>query len=350
MPELRKDPIVGRWVIIATERAKRPTEFKSEPRKATAQFCPFCEGNEEHTPPEIIAYRERHSRPNTPNWRVRVVPNKFPALQIEGDLNKRGEGIYDMMNGVGAHEVIIETPRHEITMTQLSEENIREVLWAYRDRMVDLKKDPRLVYGMLFKNAGSGGGASMEHTHSQLIVTPIVPIWVWEEMKGSLEFYHYRGRCIYCDMVQQELNSEARIVLETPNFLAFCPFASRFPFETWLLPKNHSSHFENIQKQEVDELGTVLKTVLRKLELALDSPPYNYIIHTGPFDIQDLPHYHWHMEIFPRLTRIAGFEWGTGFYINPVAPEQTAAFLREVELDLAAPAPITPSPSGAGGP
>jgi UDPglucose--hexose-1-phosphate uridylyltransferase len=278
------------------------------------------------------------------------VPNKFPALQIEGSLNKRGEGMYDVMNGVGAHEVIIETPRHELTLTQLSEDNIREVLWAYRDRMVDLKKDPRLVYGLLFKNVGMAGGASVEHTHSQLIVTPIVPIWVWEEMKGSQEFYNYRGRCIYCDMIQQELDSESRIVLDTPNFVAFCPFASRFPFETWLLPKKHSSHFENIQKQEVDELGTVLKTVLSKLELSLDSPPYNYIIHTGPFDIQDLPHYHWHMEIFPRLTRIAGFEWGTGFYINPVCPEQTAEFLREVEVDLSAPPKRRPIAAGSGQP
>src|SRR6266542_3124798 len=272
MPELRKDPIVGRWVIIAPDRAKRPIAIKNEPSSSGNTFCPFCEGAEEHTPHEILAYRDRATKPNEKGWRVRVVPNKFPALQIEGELNKRGEGIYDKMNGIGAHEVIVECPFHEANMANLSEDNIREVLWVYHDRLVDLKKDPRLVYGMVFKNVGAAAGASIEHTHSQLIVTPIVPINVQEEMNGSLEFYNYRGRCIYCDMVHQELAAEKRIVLDTPNFLSFAPFASRFPFETWILPKNHNSHFENIHKIEVDELGTVLKTILRKLEAALDKP------------------------------------------------------------------------------
>src|SRR5690348_10901830 len=336
MPELRKDPIVGRWVIIATDRAKRPVAPRHEPLPSSGGLCPFCEGNEEHTPHEILAYRQPGTRPDEPGWRVRVVPNKFPALQIEGDLNKRGEGIYDKMNGIGAHEVIIECPQHEMSMANLSEENIREVFWAYRDRLVDLKKDTRLVYGMLFKNVGDAAGASLEHSHSQLIVTPIVPINVWEEMSGSLEFFNYRGRCIYCDMVHQELNTAKRIVLDTPSFVSFCPYASRFPFETWILPKNHNSHYENIQKNEVEELGTVLKTILKKLETALDNPAYNYIIHTSPFDTQLLPHYHWHMEIIPRLTRVAGFEWGTGFYINPVPPEQAAQFLHETEVDVTA--------------
>jgi UDPglucose--hexose-1-phosphate uridylyltransferase len=336
MPELRKDPIVGRWVIIATDRAKRPIMPKPEPQPLGTGFCPFCEGNEDKTPGEILAYRERNTRANERGWRVRVVPNKFPALQVEGDLNKRGDGMYDRMNGVGAHEVIIECPFHEVSIAALAEDNIREVLWVYRDRLVDLKKDPRLVYGMLFKNVGAMAGASLEHTHSQLIVTPIVPVNVWEEMNGAMEFYHYRGRCIYCDMVHQETSTQKRIVLDTPHFVAFSPYAARFPFETWVVPKHHNSHFENIQKIEVDELGTVLKTVLLKLETALDKPPYNYIIHTAPFDTQLLPHYHWHIEIIPRLTRVAGFEWGTGFYINPVPPEQAAAFLQETEVDLKA--------------
>src|SRR5580700_2783566 len=332
MPELRKDPIVGRWVIIATDRAKRPVAPKTEPQPVVAPFCPFCEGQEEKTPHEIIAYRDRNTRSNEKGWRVRVVPNQFPALQVEGDLNKRGDGIFDKMYGIGAHEVIIECPFHEITLANLSEENIREVLWVYRDRLVDLKKDPRFVHGMLFKNVGAAGGASLEHTHSQLIVTPIVPISVWEEMTGSLEFFNYRGRCIYCDMVQQELSVEKRIVYDSPHFTAFCPFASRFPFETWIVPKHHSSHFENIPKPGVDDLGLVLHQVLNKLELALDNPAYNYIIHTAPCDHTELPHYHWHIEVIPRLTKVAGFEWGSGFYINPVPPENAAGFLREVEV------------------
>jgi UDPglucose--hexose-1-phosphate uridylyltransferase len=333
MPELRKDPIVGRWVIIATERAKRPVAPRTEPLPTADGACPFCQGHEQNTPIEILAYRERHTRANEAGWRVRVVPNKFPALQIEGGLNKRGDGIYDKMNGVGAHEVIIECPFHEVSMANLSEDNIREVLWVYRDRLVDLKKDPRLVYGMLFKNVGAAAGASLEHSHSQLIVTPIVPINVWEEMNGSLEFFDYRGRCIYCDMIHQELATEKRIVMDATNFVVLVPYASRFPFETWIIPKNHNSHYENIQKTEVEELGTVLKLILRKLEVALDKPAYNYIIHTAPFDTQALPHYHWHMEIIPRLTRVAGFEWGTGFYINPVPPEQSATYLRELQLE-----------------
>lgn len=333
MPDLRKDPIVGRWVIVAKSRAKRPHDFEFTFRRRRSSFCPFCPGHEDKTPGEILAYRNPGTLPNREGWRVRVVPNKFPALEIEGDLNKRGEGIYDMMRGVGAHEVIIETPKHLWTISQLTEPEIQEVLWVYRDRLVDLKKDPRLVYGMIFKNVGPAAGATLEHTHSQLIVTPIVPINVWEEMTGSLEFYHYRGRCVYCDMIQQELATEKRIVLDTPGFVAFCPFASRFPFETWILPKGHSSHYENIQKNGIDELAGVLKQTIRKIESALDQPAYNYIIHTAPFDTQELAHYHWHIEIMPSITRPAGFEWGTGFYINPVPPEEAAAFLREVELE-----------------
>jgi UDPglucose--hexose-1-phosphate uridylyltransferase len=330
MPNLRKDPIVGRWVIIAKNRAKRPLEYAQPAVLATGRFCPFCEGQEDKTPREIIAYRSADSQPNRNRWRVRVVPNKFPALEIEGDLNKQGEGMYDMMNGVGAHEVIIESPRHVRSTSDLSEAELCEVFWVYRDRLVDLKKDRRLVYGMIFKNVGAAAGASLEHTHSQLIVTPIVPINVHEEMTGSLEFYNYRGRCVYCDMVQQELAGESRIVLDTPGFLAFCPFASRFPFETWIVPKRHSSHYENIQKNAVEDLSRVMRQVIGKIETALDEPAYNYIIHTAPFDTQELGHYHWHVEIIPRMTNVAGFEWGTGFYINSVPPEEAAEFLRQV--------------------
>jgi UDPglucose--hexose-1-phosphate uridylyltransferase len=334
MPDLRKDPIVGRWVIVAKSRAKRPHDFESTPQvPGSRSFCPFCEGNEDQTPREIVAYRPAGSTPNREGWRVRVVPNKFPALEIEGDLHKRGDGIYDMMRGVGAHEVIIESPKHLLSTADLSEEALREVFWVYRDRLVDLKKDPRLVYGMIFKNVGAAAGASLEHTHSQLIVTPIVPISVQEEMTGSLEFYKYRGRCVFCDMIQQELATEKRIVLDTPGFVAFCPFASRFPFETWVLPKLHSSHYENIQKNGIEELSRVMKQVVANIETALDRPSYNYIIHTGPFDSQELGHYHWHIEIIPRLTKTAGFEWGTGFYINPVPPEEAAAFLRDIEIE-----------------
>lgn len=333
MPDLRKDPIVGRWVIIAPDRAKRPEDFTHQFRETMGRYDPFAEGNEDATPPEVLAYRAHGTEPNGPGWRVRVVPNKFPALQVEGDLNKRGDGLYDMMNGVGAHEVIIECPQPETNLSRLSVENIREVFWAYRDRLVDLKRDRRLVHGLIFKNKGAAAGASLAHSHSQLIVTSVVPISIWEEMTGSLEFYNYRGRCIYDDMIHQESRTAKRVVLETDHYIVICPFASRVPFETWVLPKHHSSHYENITKQGLEELGGVMKTVLTKLELALDDPPYNYMIHTAPFDVPEMPHYHWHIEILPRLTRMAGFEWGSGFYINPVTPEDAAEFLRQVEID-----------------
>ncbi|HHT9118342.1 MAG TPA: galactose-1-phosphate uridylyltransferase [Candidatus Hypogeohydataceae bacterium YC38] len=333
MPELRKEPVSGRWVIIATERALRPSDFIAVPPPTIkGNFCPFCEGNEDKTPPEIMAYRERDTRPNTRGWRVRVVPNKFPALVIEGGLNKRGDGIYDIMNGIGAHEVIIECPQHKISLTSLPPAHVQEIIWTYRDRLVDLKKDKRLIYGMLFKNVGAVAGASLEHTHTQLIVTPIVPLVVASEMEGSMAFYKYRGRCLFCDMINQELSNGSRMVLEGEHFVTFAPYAARFPFELWILPKNHSSHFENIQRSEVEELAETLRAALCKLEGALEQPPYNFIIHTSPFDQPELAHYHWHIEIIPRLTRVAGFEWGTGFYINPVPPENAAEYLKKVEV------------------
>ena len=334
MPDLRKDPVTGRWVIIAPDRAKRPMDYSHELKKFEGRFDPFAEGNESATPPEVLAYRHHGSPANGPGWRVRVIPNKFPALQVEGDLEKRGEGIYDAMNGIGAHEVIIECPHFETNMARLPVDRIREVLYCYRDRLHDLKKDHRLVHGLIFKNKGAMAGASLDHSHSQLIVTSVVPITVWEEMTGALEFYNYRGRCIYEDMIRQELKDGSRVVHDTPNFLVFCPYASRFPFETWVVPKRHASHYETISRDQIEDLGSVMKTTLAKLELALDDPPYNYVLHTAPFDTPDLPHYRWHLEIFPRLTRVAGFEWGSGFYINPVPPEEAAAFLREVEIPV----------------
>ena len=320
---------MGRWVIVAENRAGRPHDFKSGPRKRTGRFCSFCEGNEEHTPAEILALREPGSEPNRKGWRVRVVANKFPALEIEGNLGNRDEGLHEMMPGIGAHEVIIESPRHITSTSELAEDELGEVLCVYRDRLLNLKRDRRLAYGMVFKNVGPAAGASLEHLHSQLIATPIVPINVWEEMDGSLKFYDCRGRCVYCEMIQRELECKKRIVFETSGFVAFCPFASRFGFETWILPKSHSSRYENTDKDDLMELSVVLKRVIEKLETALEKPAYNYIIHTAPFDTDEVGHYHWHIEIMPRITKVAGFEWGTGFYINPTAPESAAAALRE---------------------
>lgn len=332
MSELRKDPITGRWVIIAPERISRPQIIRAEDELPQQDFDPFLEGNEDATPPEILAYRHAGSQPNKPGWRVRVVPNKFPALSVEGQLVKRGDGLYDLMTGIGAHEVIIECPHRETNMSRLSVDNIREVLWVYRDRMVDLKRDVRLVHGLVFKNKGAQAGATVDHSHSQLIVNPVVPFAILEEMTGSETYFRYRGRCIFDDIIQQELATESRVVIESHEFVVLCPNASRFPFETWIIPRHHTSHYENIQRQGIEALGAVLKETLQRLELALDDPAYNYLIHTAPFDMPEVPHYRWHIEIIPRLTRIAGFEWGSGFYINPVLPEEAARFLREIDV------------------
>ena len=332
MPELRKDPITGRWVIIAPDRAKRPNDFEAPVTRPAETFCPFCEGNESASPAEIVAYRNHGSLPNGPGWRVRCVPNKFPALQIEGQVESRGVGMYDVMQGIGAHEVILDCPQHERRFSALPPQQIREVLWMYHDRLVDLKRDRRLIHPLVFKNEGHLAGASLEHSHSQLIVTPVVPIQVQEEMRGAKDFFGWRGRCIFCDMIRQEIDATARIVLESPSFLVFCPFASRFPFEMWVVPKKHRSHYETVQEADVEELAHVLKSTLQKLEVALDDPPYNYILHTSPFDTHELKYYHWHLEIIPRLTGIAGFEWGSGFYINSVLPEEAGKFLRQSEV------------------
>ena len=332
MSELRKDPVTGRWVIISSERGRRPSDFQEAPPKRKGGFCPFCAGNERFTPPEILAYREPGTVPNSQGWSLRVVPNKFPALKIEGNLDKTGIGLFDKMNGIGAHEVIIENPSHEMTMTKLPERKIEDILWAYRDRVIDLKKDPRFQSILIFKNEGEAAGASLEHSHSQLIALPIIPRQVSEEIEGARLYYNYKERCIYCDIVRQEMYAEERNVAENEHFLAITPFAARFPFETWIIPKTHNACFDESQPWEYSSLARILKNVLQRLDKVLNIPPYNYIIHTYPLRSQMREFYHWHLEIMPKLIRIAGFEWGSGFYINPTSPEEAAKFLREAKV------------------
>ena len=332
MPELRKVPITGRWVIIATDRAKRPTDFIRQPVPPSAVTnCPFDAGNEHKTPPEILAYRNSGGR-DEPGWRVRVVPNKFPVLGIEGDLNRQGEGMYDKMNGIGAHEVIIEGPDHNKTFGELPEKLIEEVLWAFRDRVNDLKKDKRFRYIILFKNFGDAAGASLEHPHSQLIALPVIPKRVKEEVDGAKLFYDLKERCIYCDIIRQEAAAGARMVAETDRFVVLAPYAPRFPFETWIMPKRHESHYEETDAATLANLAWVLRTTIRKIDKVLERPAYNFIVHSSPLQDPPLAHYHWHVEIIPKLTKVAGFEWGTGFYINPTPPEESAKFLREAGL------------------
>jgi UDPglucose--hexose-1-phosphate uridylyltransferase len=336
MPELRKDPVVGRWVIISTDRSRRPTNFPPVRVGKTTNFCPFCPGQEDKTPPEVYACRHNGGGPNSTGWKVRVVPNKFPALQIEGALDRRGEGLYDKMNGVGAHEVVIEGPSHELDLADLPVEHLVEVLKAYRERMVDLHRDRRFRYVLIFKNHGAGAGATLEHTHTQLIATPIIPRLVQEELDGARRYYELKERCVFCDIIQQDTadHNGRRVVTMNDHFLTVEPFAPRFPFETWMLPRRHDSSFQVVKDQdEFKDLAHILKDTLQRLNRALDRPPFNFVIHTAPVIEGELEYYHWHLEIMPVLTRVAGFEIGSGFYINPTPPEDAAQYLREIAVE-----------------
>ena len=333
MPELRKDAVTGRWVVISTDRQKRPNDFRVERASVIgAEHCPFCPGHEGMTPPEVLAFRSNGGPPNGGGWDVRVVPNKFPALRVEGSLDREGEGLFDRMNGIGAHEVIIETPDHDRSLALMSEPEIERVLWAFRERMLDLKQDRRLRYVLVFKNHGAAAGATLEHPHSQLIALPLVPDFVREEIEGARRHFAAKERCVFCDIIHQELRDDRRVVQENADTIAIAPYASRFPFETWILPKRHGARFEEAPRHEYESLARLLKAVLLRLNRALEMPPFNLAIHTSPSADDVAEAYHWHIEIMPKLTRVTGFEGGTGFYINPTPPEEAAQVLRGVRL------------------
>ncbi|UCC67688.1 MAG: galactose-1-phosphate uridylyltransferase [Armatimonadota bacterium] len=342
MPELRRDPVTGEWVIVAGERAKRPSDFAGHSRghhTDEREECPFCPGNESLTPPEIMAFRQPGSQRNGPGWWIRVVPNKYPALAIEGDLNKTGFGVYDWMNGVGAHEVIVETSEHDKQLPFLDTRQIEDVLWAYRARYLDLKKDPRLKHILIFRNYGRVAGASLSHPHSQLVATPVVPRQVAAELEGAERYHGYRDRCVYCDMLRQETDEGQRLVCENEHFIAFEPYAAKYPFETCLLPKRHCASFAAISAEEQTAFAGMLGEALRRLHICLDDAPYNYNIHTAPCNGDEIDDFHWHLKIFPRLTIAAGFEMGTGIYINVTPPELAADCLRQVGREAGAPIP-----------
>ena len=332
MSELRRDPIIGRWNIIDTDEPAGPGAFEVDPHTLSGGKCPFCSGNESLTPPEIYVVRPHGSAPNGSGWQLRVVSNKFPALRIEGDLNRRGIGVFDLCNGIGAHEVIVETPDHHRQMADLSIEELADVIKAFKNRSLDLRGDRRLKYALIFKNFGLSAGASLEHSHSQLIALPIVPKRVQEELRGCERYFEFKERCPYCDLVSQELQEDGRLVAENRSFLAACPFMSNFPFEIWILPKEHRADFAQISQEATADFARILKETLLRVRVALSDPSYNFIIHTAPIEAREREEYHWHLELIPKLTKIAGFEWGTGFYINPTPPESAAKILRDVTL------------------
>ncbi|MCC7519667.1 MAG: DUF4921 family protein [Verrucomicrobiae bacterium] len=339
MSEIRQDPVVGRWVIVATDRARRPNEFaNSVAAPPEPETDPFAEGNERLTPPEIQAVRAPGSRANGPGWKARVVPNRFPVLRIEGALEKEGEGLYDRISGTGAHEVVIETPVRGQELEDLPLDHIAAVIGLWRARMTDLLKDARFRYLLVFKNRGWQAGATLSHSHSQIIALPVTPMAVKQKLAGAQAYYERKERNIFADILRQELKDGRRIVYQNGAFVAFCPYAARFPFEICVMPRRQCADFYRIGDQELLPFADALKACLLRLRVGLDRPQYNVILHTAPARHPKRDYwstldqdFRWHLEITPRLTQIAGFEMGTGFYVNPVMPEEAAQFLKEVE-------------------
>lgn len=332
MRELRRDPIVDRWVIFSGGRGLRPSDWDAGPPPSSDRStCPFCPGRETETPPEIWAHRPDGSPANGPDWALRVVPNKFPALRVEETLETSTEGMYERMAGVGAHEVIIESPEHEKDLSELTPAQVERVVAAYRARMIDLRDDRRLRYVLVFKNEGPRAGATLAHGHSQLIATPVVPQAIEDELSGGQERFRRTGRCAFCEIVEQELRDRARLILSHGGFVAVAPFAARLPFETWILPRRHSSSFEELGEGEIPALAAILREALGRIRRALNRPHYNFAIHTAPCREPSLEHFHWHIEITPKRTPAAGFEWGSGFYVNATSPEEAADYLRRIE-------------------
>jgi UDPglucose--hexose-1-phosphate uridylyltransferase len=334
--ELRRDPITGRSVLIDLAPQIHPDDFLREPIRVAgagesavehAVTCPFCEGREAEAGPELLAWREG-TPANGPGWSVRVVANKRPMLRIEGGQDRRVDGLFETRDGLGAHEVLIETPSHEQALQHLPADRLWRVLWAWRTRLQDLKRDARFASAVVFKNHGRAAGARMDHSHSQIAAYPIVPAALDDEVRGAAAHFALTGHCIFCDLTAQELRDDRRTVSDTLPIIAITPFASRVPFETWLLPREHEARFEEVSDATLEAMAVVLKDVMARLDWALERPAYNLVLHTAPFSGEADLAFHWHLEIIPRVTRWSGLEWGTAIPRNPVSPEEAARVLR----------------------
>ena len=342
MSELRRGAIHNRWVIVAPERGRRPSDFKRRRSELTDRMpdsCAFCVGREDDTPPELY----RVSSPDGTGWAVRVVPNKYPALQTHDALGRESvDGLYDRMHGVGAHEIVIETPDHHCEFADYDEAQAVRIVDTYIVRLMALMKDSRFHYIQLFKNHGKEAGASLLHPHSQIIATPIVPREVRESLNIARAYYERKERCLFCDLLLAELRAGERLVEDADGFVTWAPYDARFPFELVICPKRHAHDFTSMTTEEKVGLARTLIRATRRLKTLLGSVPYNFVLETTPNPVarpgkpgywSTLPYdYHWRIAILPRLTHVAGFEWGTGFCINPMPPEQAAAYLRDVEI------------------
>lgn len=334
MSEWRKDPVGRDWVILAENRADRPNEFETSRQNRTECACPFCLGNEGQTPSEIAAYGRHDTTETELGWQVRVVPNKYPALEPHRTAPTDKGPLFHSMPGVGAHEVIIETPRHIFLTSELTEVELKHTFCAYRDRLRHWTQHSDLAYGILFKNVGQAAGASIKHLHSQFLALPMVPAHIKNTIDGARQYFDRRGKCVYCELLSQAVLRHTTLIFKTPSMVAFCPFASRCPYETWIMPRDHHSHFTHLEEHSLQKLAHITHRVLGKIENVLPVPAYNLILHTAPFDTRPLEHYHWRIEILPRTVTSAGFEWGTGMAINQVTPEDAAKELRELDYPM----------------
>jgi UDPglucose--hexose-1-phosphate uridylyltransferase len=331
MPELRKDPITGNWIVVATERAKRPELFGQNKKKVTV--CPFCPGNEAMTPPEIMAYRTPKTKANEPGWKLRVVPNKFPAF-IPDERAEITNGLFTHMPAVGAHEVIIHSPAHTKSLGLMSLEEIELVIKAYIERYLALKEKKYIQYISIILNHGEEAGASIEHPHSQIFASPIIPPKIERELNRAAVYYKKNHHCLFCDILEAELSRKIRLIKELPRLVAFIPYASGLPFQVTILPKSHNSAFEKLDSNEKKELALILKILLLQFQKAFSDPPYNLYLHTSPCNQEDTSYYHWHITLFPKLTVQAGFESSTGILINITQPEEAAVFLRDIKVTV----------------
>ncbi|KAL9244786.1 hypothetical protein vseg_018512 [Gypsophila vaccaria] len=335
--QIRHDPISNKWVIFSPTRSKRPSDFKSpapapDPtRTRPDQQCPFCLGRESECAPEIFRVSDD---PDQTHWRVRVIQNLYPALSRDARPDDPYPGLGSGGNGVvagfGFHDVVIESPEHPIGLSDLTRVRVGEVVMAYKKRVIQICGFGSIRYVQIFKNHGASAGASMSHSHSQIIALPIVPPSVSTRLKATKEYFEQNGRCILCEEPRKEL-----LIHESRHFLAIVPFAASYAFEIWIIPRHHSVHFHDIDKETADDLGGVLKLMLKKIATQLNNPPYNFMIHTSPLNIDDsyLSSSHWFLQIVPQLTVLAGFEVATGCHINPVFPEEAAAILKKVEVE-----------------
>lgn len=331
---MRTDPITGHQVLIAEDRAGRPNDFvvheSARGDQSSQDECPFCAGHESLTPEPLL-----ETAGASGEWQVRVVPNKFPAVSM-GQQEFASPKISTL--GIspelpdGAHEVFIESPRHVQDITELSTAELTLVLQAYRERLRFWSTDERIQHATVFKNVGIAAGASLEHIHSQLVALPNIPHVIATELESSQRYYADKQACIFCQLIDEELTHRERLVLDAGSFVAFCAYAGRQPFETWILPRKHSASFEHLDDVDIESLADILQQVVGRLQGQLSPLSYNLILHTAPFrqlhadgDINQ--YYHWHIELVPRSTTLAGFEWGTGMFINPLSPERAAARL-----------------------